>query len=276
MRRLLRWLPYLYLLGFTPLQAHEFWFTPTPNPAPVNSHAKLDLRVGEYFDGDLVGFSVAGSTGFVRHTKKGQENLMPLLPKLAPVGELQLPLNTPGTHLLVYDSQPRSLELSADTFHAYLHDEGLDFIKVLREERGAANTSGRERFRRHIKTLIQVGPHSRSNAVEDRTFAIRTGQRLEVIPLNNPLTMKVGSILGIQVLFEGEPLAGALVKAWHKQAGQTLLIRGTTSTTGMVSFNLPYRGAWMVSVVHMVPILGNPDPEVDWDSFWGNLSFSLR
>ena len=199
---------------------------------------------------------------------------MPLLRSLAPVGELRLPLSTPGVHMLVYDSQPRSLELSADKFHAYLHDEGLDFIKELREETGTADTPGRERFRRHIKTLIQVGPKSSTNTVTDTTFAIRTGQRLEILPLNNPLTMKVGSALNIQVLFEGQPLAGALVKAWHKKAGQTLLIRSTTSSAGKVSFNLPYRGAWMVSVVHMLP--ARDTPEVDWDSLWGNLSFSVR
>lgn len=274
MRRLLRWLPCLCLLGFAPVQAHEFWFTPVPNPATVHGHAKLELQVGEYFEGDLAGFSAQGANAFTRHTTMGHEDLMPLLPQAAPVGELQLPLRTAGTHLLVFDSQPRRLELSADKFHAYLHDEGLDFIKALREEAGTADTPGRERFRRHVKTLIQVGPQARSNSPADTTFAMRTGQRLEVMPLNNPLTMAVGSALGIQVLLEGQPLAGALVKAWHKHAGQTLLIRSTTSSAGKVTFKLPYRGAWMVSVVHMLP--ANDTPEVDWDSLWGNLSFSLR
>jgi len=69
-------------------------------------------------------------------------------------------------------------------------------------------------------------------------------------------------------------LSNALVKAWHRHGDQTLLIRSTTSSVGQVSFNLPYRGPWMVSVVHMLPAVGVPD--VDWDSLWGNLSFSVR
>lgn len=274
MRPLLTVLAMFFVLGAEPVHAHEFWFTPVPNPSPTHSNAKLTLAVGQYFEGDLVGFSAQAANAFVRHTKMGHEDLTPLLPQAVPVGDLQLPLTTPGTHLLVFDSQPRTIELAAEKFHAYLHDEGLDFIKVLREAAGTAGTPGRERFRRHVKTLIQVGPRERPSAVPDTTFAVRTGQRLEVMPLNNPLTMKAGAALGIQVLFEGQPLAGALVKAWHKHAGQTLLIRSTTSDDGKVSFNLPYRGAWMVSVVHMVPARDVQD--LEWDSFWGNLSFSVR
>jgi len=266
-------LPLLCLLGFVPAQAHEFWFTPVPNPVPIHSHVKLALEVGEQFEGDLVGFSAPAATALVHYTKMGHEDLMPLLPKAAPVGDLQLPLTTPGTHVLVFDSQPRTIELPAEKFHAYLHDEGLNFIKVLREDAGTADKPGRERFRRHVKTLIHVGPRARANAAPDTTFAMRTGQRLEVLPLNNPLEMKAGAALGIQVLFEGQPLAGALVKAWHKRTGQTLIIRSTTSSDGKVLFNLPYRGAWMVSVAHMLPTVDEQD--LDWDSLWGNLSFSL-
>lgn len=274
MRRLTSLLLCLCFLGFAPAQAHEFWFAPVPNPVPTNSSAKLVLEVGEYFEGDLVGFSATGASSFARHTKMGREDLMPLLPKVQPVGELKLPLATRGTHLLALDSQPINLELSAEKFHAYLHDEGLDFIKLLREDAGAADKPGRERYRRHIKTLIQAGPAARPNTASDNTYSIRTGQRLELVPLNNPLTMKVGSRLGVLVLFDGQPLEGALVKAWHKQSDQTLLIRSTSSSAGKVSFNLPHRGGWMLSVVHMLPT--RDTPEIDWDSFWGNLSFSLR
>lgn len=273
MRWLINFLLLLCPLGFLPVQAHEFWFTPVPNPVPIQSTVKLTLEVGQYFEGELVGFSAPSTTAFAQYSKLGQEDLQPRLPSGAPVGDLQLPLTTAGTHLLAFDSQPRTLELPAEKFHAYLHDEGLDFIKVLRDAAGTAATPGRERFRRNVKTLIQVGPRARTNSAPDTTYAVRTGQRLELMPLNNPLTMKVGAALGIEVLFDGQPLPGALVKAWHKRAGQTLLIRSTTSSDGKVTFNLPYRGAWMVSVVHMLPALDVPD--LDWDSWWGNLSFSV-
>jgi uncharacterized GH25 family protein len=273
MRQMINVLSLSLLLGVVPVHAHEFWFTPVQNPIPLQSSVDLALEVGQYFEGDLVGFSAPAATAFGHYTKAGREDLLPRLPKDTPVGSLQLPMTTAGMHLLAYDSQPRMLELPAEKFHAYLHDEGLDFIKVLRDATGTAATPGRERYRRNVKTLIQVGPRARTNTTPDMTYAAHTGQRLELVPLNNPLTMKPGEALGIQVLFDGQPLAGALLKAWHKRTGQTLLIRSTTSSDGKVTFNLPYRGGWMVSVVHMLP--ATDVQNIDWDSWWGNLSFSL-
>ncbi len=273
MRLMINTLSLSLLLGVVPVHAHEFWFTPVKNPVPLHSSVDLALEVGQYFEGDLVGFSAPAATAFGHYTNAGREDLLPRLPKDTPVGSLQLPLTRPGTHLLTYDSQARTIELPAEKFHAYLHDEGLDFIKVLRDATGTAAKPGRERYRRNVKTLVQVGPRALTNTAQDTTYAVRTGQRLELVPLNNPLTMKPGDALGIQVLFDGQPLAGALLKAWHKRTGQTLLIRSTTSSDGKVTFNLPYRGAWMVSVVHMLPATDVQD--IDWDSWWGNLSFSL-
>ena len=73
-----------------------------------------------------------------------------------PIAVLQLPLPSVGTHLDVFDSQPHVITLSADSFHAYLHDEGLNFIKTKREAAGTAAQPARERYRRYVKTLLQV------------------------------------------------------------------------------------------------------------------------
>ena len=64
-----------------------------------------------------------------------------------------------------------------------------------------------------------------------------------------------------------------LVKAWHKQAGQVMTIRATSDAQGRFALTLPLAGNWMLNAVHMVAATGSP--EVDWDSFWGSLSFTL-
>ncbi|MDP1999169.1 MAG: DUF4198 domain-containing protein [Rhodoferax sp.] len=265
----------LALCTGAPLQAHEYWFKPLPNPLPLGSTAPLVLEVGEYFEGELVGFSAPKAASFQRYTATGREDLRALLPARQPVGDLGLPLGTPGTHLLAFDSQPINLELPAEKFHAYLREEGLDFVQRQREAAGVDQTPGRERFRRHIKTLIQVSPASSTltSTPADATYAQRVGQRLEVMLLNDPLKLQPGEALGVRVLFDDQPLAGALVRAWHKRDGQTLIIRATTTLAGAVTFNLPYAGGWMVSVVHMVPAVGVQG--IDWDSLWGNLTFSV-
>ena len=239
--------------------------------------ASLDLRVGEYFEGDLIGFSTPQTLDLRQYTASGNVDLRALLPQNTSVPALLVPLSTPGTHMVIFNSHPSIISLSPDTFHAYLHDEGLDFIKTQREASGNASQPGRERYRRFVKTLMQVAPSRDavpSQAVkQDTTHSIITGQRLEISPISNPLLMSPGEALNLRVVFDGKPLKGALLKAWHKRGAQTLIIRAKTATDGTASFELPYAGPWMISVVHMVPVVGVKD--IDWDSSWSNLTFSL-
>ena len=266
------------LLGARIAQAHEFWFEPVTVPLAAGDTARLDLRVGEFFEGEVMGFSATQTAALRQYSASGSKDLRALLPppSRGAVATLNLPLPAPGSYLFAFDSQPNQISLAADRFHAYLHDEGLDFIKTQREATGTAEKPGRERYRRHVKTLLRVGDAASAGAAPataDKTYATRTGQRLEIVPSNDPLAMKPGDALGLQVLFDDKPLAGALLKAWNRQGGQTLIIRAKTSVDGKATFNLPYAGGWMISVVHMVPVKGAKD--IDWDSLWGNLSFKL-
>ena len=267
------------LLGAPIAHAHEFWFEPVTAPLAAGDTARLDLRVGEFFDGEQMGFSAPQTAGLQQYSASGKKDLRTLLPppSRGAVATLNLPLPLPGSYLFTFDSQPNQISLPAGRFHAYLHDEGLDFIKSQREAAGTAEKPGRERYRRHVKTLLRVSDSASAGAATaaaaDKTYATRTGQRLEIVPSNDPLLMKPGDALGLQVLFDDKPLAGALLKAWNRQGGQTLIIRAKTSVDGKATFNLPYAGGWMISVVHMVPAKGVKD--IDWDSLWGNLSFKL-
>jgi uncharacterized GH25 family protein len=266
-----------FLLGLAPcLQAHEFWLKPIPSPQAVGDSVNLRLEVGEFFTGEPAGFSIP-SARILRHYAPGQavEDLRPFLPANAPEAEVALALDAPGTHLLVYDSAPQTITLNSDKFHAYLHDEGLDFVKIQREMAGTANQPGRERYQRHIKTLIAVEPVTETVPAPGSTYAIHAGQRLELTPLRNPLEMAPGERLPLKVMFDNRPLEGALVKAWHRQSSQLVTIRATTSNQGDVAFDLPFAGDWMLSVVHMIPAAEDATEGVDWDSFWGNLTFHM-
>ena len=269
-------------------QAHEFWINPVPNPLQVGDAARLTLEVGEYFRGDKLPFVGSQTVALRAYSAAGVRDLTPILSLRATLPVLSMALPTAGTQMVIFDSQPSFISLPADTFHAYLHDEGLDFIKAMRIAAGTATEPGRERYRRYVKTLVRaiaatqpVAGQLAAPAAKDMTYAIRAGQRLELVPLSDPLAMAPGDALGLQVLFDGAPLSGALLKAWNKgdgepgnkREGQTIIVRATTSADGQATVNLPYAGAWMLSVVHMVPAVGVKD--IDWDSLWGNLSFSV-
>ena len=257
-----------------PLQAHEFWIAPVTAPLAAGSTARLSLWVGEQFTGELVGWSKPQTVALRLVSKVGSQDISGQVPA-APVADLPIALGEPGTHLVAFESESHTITLSANSFHAYLHDEGLDFIKAQRQAAGNAAKPGRERYRRYVKTLLAVqgaaGPAAGVSAAP--VHAQTVGQRLELVPVNNPLAMLPGDALNMQVLFDGKPLPGGLLKAWHKTTGQTTLIRATTNAEGRASMTLPYPGAWMVSLVHMVGVTGVDG--VDWDSLWGNLSFSI-
>lgn len=272
-----------FSLAWLPLQAHEFWIAPLTTSLAEGDKASLSLWVGQYFTGVLVGFSKPQTVALRQYTAAGEKDLSPLLPP-APVAAIEVPVERAGTHLFRFDSDPHTIVLESGLFHAYLHDEGLDFINDSREAAGTSSTPGRERYRRFVKTLVRVeksggvGSTDSANSAKsvpkakpDSTYATVTGQRLEIVPLNDPLALLPGKDLGVRVLFEGKALPGALLKAWYKHGEQTVIVRAKTRPDGTASFNLPYAGPWMINVVHMIPAVG--EPELDWDSLWGNLSF---
>ncbi|MDB5760060.1 MAG: hypothetical protein JWM30_3349 [Burkholderia sp.] len=256
------------MMLFAPLAgAHEFWLQAQPFMPEAGSSAVVSLKVGENFDGEVTPL-VDERTAALRHYAAGSVvDLMPRLPRRTALPSMNVPMASAGLHLIAFDSQPITFSLPADKFQAYLHDEGLDYVIEQRAAAGKAAEPGRERYRRHVKTLLKSGGGS------DDTFALKTGQRLEITPLSDPYAAQPGSTLRFRLTFEGRPLANALVKGWHKHDTQLLIIKARTDAAGEVSLSLPYAGEWMVSVVHMIPATNAPN--ADWDSFWGNLTFAL-
>jgi len=251
--------------------AHEFWLMPERFAPAVRAPVEVALRVGEHFVGDPVGFGRPIAETLRTVSADGERLLTPLLPADLGQDRVALAFEKPGTQLIALDTRPFSVTLAPDTFNAYLREEGLDHVLAQRQAHAAnttdtADTAGvRERYRRHVKTLLRVGGRS------DDTHRRVLGQTLEIVPVNNPLALAPGRALSMRVLFEGKPLGQALVKAWHQRGGQLTVLRTRTTADGQASLALPWRGVWMVSVVHMVP---STDRErFDWDSHWGNLTF---
>lgn len=247
--------------------AHEFWLRAEPFSPRAGGTAQLFMYVGQYFNGDQVGFVTSHSAALHHYFDGQKEDLIALVPSDTPIGQVPVSVKHAGTHLIAFDSFPSNITIEAGKFDAYLRDEGLEQIAAQREQQGTSALPGRERFRRVTKTLMRVGGKS------DRTFALRTGQRLELVPLVDPSAMPVGQMLRFQLFFDDKPIAGALVRAWHHHGNQTVAIRAISDPEGTVTFSLPYAGPWMLSTVHMIP--AEKTTEADWDSFWGNLMFDV-
>ncbi len=263
------------LFSSAPALSHEFWMFASPYTTPVGASAKIDLFVGQFFDGELIPLTAQYVTDFQRISAIGTDNLLRRVPRTGPNG-ITLPMERAGSQLLAIDTHPNFVKLSADQFTYYLADEGLAAIRKLRDASGPPKRINRERYRRHIKALLQVGdvgdPANQAAAAEE--IALRkTGQRLEILPLSDPRRAAPTAATGFQVLFEGKPLGGGMIKAWNKHDGQTVLLRAVTDADGMARMTLPFSGVWMLSTVHMLPVAN--DPALDWESLWSNLTFEI-
>lgn len=247
--------------------AHEFWMTPDRFAPPVNGPVTLSLFVGENLRGDPVGFGRPLAASLRWYSLRGEVELRSHLPDHLNQSSIAMAFDRPGAQLIALDTRPFTIDLAADKFTDYLRDEGLEHVIALREATGQRAIPGRERYRRHVKTLLNVSGKS------DASFGVRTGQTLEIVPLANPHTLKSGGALPLQVLFKGLPLQGALLKAWSHRGSKLNMTRTRTDAAGLGVMTIPWSGVWMLSVVHMVP---STDGEgQDWDSHWGNLTFEI-
>lgn len=256
-----------------PVQAHEFWMSAQPfNPA-ANGTSELSLHVGEQFAGERLPFTQAYVAGLVRHACGARVDVLPSVPQELPTMGLPVRLACPGVHVWAMESHPAEVTLSADKFEAYLHAEGLDHIVQARKAAGQSAAAARERYQRHVKSIVVAKQDRGSKNGGKTALDVRTGQLLEIVPTASLLAPASAAARKFSVFFAGRPLANALVKAWHVQANQTTVLHARADAKGQVAFSLPYAGAWMVSTVHMTQ---SRDPGVfDWDSFWGNLTFYI-
>ncbi|UOG73655.1 DUF4198 domain-containing protein [Hymenobacter tibetensis] len=231
----------------------------------------LGIFVGENFAGERWGNKSNRVTRLTHYAPTASEDVLPAATK-ADTLHPNVTFAQPGTHMVVLSTNNAFTTLEAETFNAYLKEEGLDYILLQRQQRGSLNKPGREAYSRSTKTLVQVGnPVSADTA---RAWSRPTGMALDLVPEQNPYTLRVGNSLTVRVLADGQPKAGQLVQVWQRTPGQTVkIIKLYSNQNGRVLFRLTNPGQYMVSAVRMMPA---SLPEADWQSNWSTLTFGFK
>lgn len=257
----------IFALFFTGLFAHEFWLMPSKFKIAVGEGLDLRLYVGEDFMGEIWANRTKKLLNLKVHSKNGIEDLTTLAVQN---DSLPIPIKfkKEGTHLLSMASKNSFIALEADKFNEYLIEDGIENIYEMRKKNGEMTKPSREFYSRCAKSLIQVGKKT------DQTFMKNTGMPLEIIALKNPYLLKVGDKMQVRVLYKNQPLANKMILAWHKTDTQkTTHQKLKTDKNGILSVVLDKKGYWMISSVHMIALKNNP--EADYQSYWGNLTFEL-
>jgi uncharacterized GH25 family protein len=252
-------------------RAHEYWLATSPAaPAPGDTVA-VRSYVGTGFRGDLRPWLAERAVRFGR-----SDDAAPVRPDAARAAVdtvwTRVVAREAGT-LVWYESNFIGIELPAEEFDAYLKSEGLDAVVRARERQGDARGPGRERYRRACKTWIAGADTSQ--------LAAERGLPLEILALTDPRAPRP---LKLCVLADGEPVAGALIRAWRQPLGEggrptdasrrapvAVATEARTDAKGDVTLALEGAGEWLVSVVRMVPSARPQDSE--WESTWASLTF---
>lgn len=265
--RLRLWLPLLAISFLFPtrlLRAHDMWLEPSSFQPDLASLVSVQLRVGDTpAQAEPAPRDSRRIVRFIAATSEGETPIIGV-DETEPAGLLRP--QQPGLQILGYHSTPTLIELEAEKFEAYLTDKGLEKISALRAHRGERARKGKERFSRCIKALITVGEAPTGGS--DRTL----GFPLELIANDNPYQHDLNTPFSARLLFEGKPLAEALVKATTLNPSATNLA-ARTDEQGQVSFRFPVPGAWVLTAVHMTSAPAGA--EADWDSFWASLTFEI-
>ncbi|HPM30822.1 MAG TPA: DUF4198 domain-containing protein [Chryseolinea sp.] len=248
------------------VQAHEFWIQPQKYFYAIGEKATLSFKVGQNFTGEpwnlkhhrierLELLRGSQTIDLKTNVKEGDKD------------NLEIELKENGTHLIVMQSNNAFIELEADKFNSYLKEDGLDNVYDIRKNTNTLNKPSKEFYSRHTKLLFQVGD------VKDDTYKKVMGLPIEIVPDRNPYSLKKGDLIRFKILWQGKPVFGARIKVWNRFDNRTTIQNIYTEQDGTMETHISNPGAWMVSVVRMIP---STKEGADWESYWGSLVFGVK
>ncbi|MCI0695728.1 DUF4198 domain-containing protein [candidate division KSB1 bacterium] len=191
---------------------------------------------------------------------------------------LDLKTSDAGTYVVGVSTKPKVIALSAKDFNEYLQHDGVLDVYEARRKSNALEKDARELYSKHIKAVVQVGD-KRSDG-----FKARLGYPIEIVPLQNPYTLKEGEVLEVLVLSHGKPLANELVYAnfaGHHEHAKTSdgeerheeAVTTRTDANGVAKIKLEEHGHWYIRLIRMVP---SNQKDVDYESNWATLTFEIK
>jgi len=255
---LLSGLAALLLLPAAPVAAHDFWIEPASFRPAVGSKVPLRLFVGMDFAGATTVYLPDTFERYVAVGPDGEKHIPGVLGD-DPAGHFVV--TRPGPYIVAYRSTHFTVTFDAlAEFEQYLEKEGLERIRTLHAFGPPRGKVIRELYSRSAKALVLAGKPA---ATADRAL----GLRLELIAEKNPY---LAARVPVRLLYEGQPLEGALVVAFNK-AEPLKKLKARTDKDGRVQLEFMRPGIWLVTSVHMFP--ASAKSGADWESVWASLTF---
>ena len=267
----------LALLGIglqnaVPADAHDFWVQPGSYRIAPDATVPITLQVGHGAFRQRSPLPLGRIARFEAVTPGGMAvDLRSNLHLGRPTDDGELQFREPGSYVVVLETDNRAQShLPAIRFNDYLRAEGLTAALEQRERAHRMEADGSENYSRRAKAIVQVGSQS-AGSQSQVTRAL--GLPLEIVPDVSPYAVPKPSVFPVHVLFDGRPLAGALVKLTNLEHDAEPVETHLTDKDGRTSFAMPGRGEWLVNVIWSQPLPSTR--ETDFETIFSSLSFGL-
>jgi hypothetical protein len=181
---------------------------------------------------------------------------------------MEIQTGGPGTYLVGISTKPREIALKAADFNNYLEEDGLPDILAARKKNNELGKDARERYSKHVRAVFQVADNRTDDYKRPLNYPV------EIIPQQNPYSLKLGQTIAVLCLLNGQPLVNQFVIAgWESKDGKLVSINTRTDTKGIARFKLTDAGKWFVKMIHMEPI---SEAGLNYESKWATLTFEIR
>lgn len=260
----------LSVVAVLPAQAHDFSIIPGEARVEAGASFVVSMQVGERFPGEAVAWRVGRIVEFHLTDSKGRQDVTdPPLQGDPPAARLML--RAPGTALIGLCTDPSYIELPAEKFDAYLEEEGHTAALRARRKVAGQERPGRERYTRHVKTIVNAtGPQS-------SVALTRLGLALEIVPEKDLAAIRPGDRIPVRLFYQGDPyIQGRVCTTWDGRGPEGGLFAwcGETDGAGRAQVPIEKPGWQIIRTTRMIPV--RDDEKADWHSYWASLTFKVE
>jgi hypothetical protein len=249
----------------TPAIGHDVWMQPQRYQVQANAPLPILFLIGHGPFRDNWQNN-QGVILFVDNSKTGTRNIIRDLTDGPP--DAVTTFAQPGLHVLAMQSKYAFSELPSIRFNDYAKAEGLTPVLAARQQEGTMNASGRERYSRRAKAIIQVG----AVPAKDQALATKpVGLKLEIVPDVSPYALPPSRLMPVHVLYDNHLLPNATVMLTDLAHDATPLQTVVTDRSGKAVFKIPATGNLLLNVLWSERVKG--DPAFDFDTTFSSLTF---
>jgi uncharacterized GH25 family protein len=250
--------------------AHDLFLKPDNFFARVKSKVVISVLNGSFQESEgAVNFARLNDVSVIAPDGKVSHPVEADFTKNETTSFLNLEPQTEGTYVVGLSTKTREIDLKAKDFNDYLDHDGIPDTLSERKREKTLEKDVRERYSKHVKTLLQVGDKRTDN------FKLTLGYPVEIVPQTNPYSLKAGDTFDFLCLMDGKPLVNQFVMTGYETAGGKM-VKGKnvrTDKKGMAKIKIGAAGKWYVRFIQMTK---TKEANLDYESKWATLTFAVK